>query len=168
VEHAPDADTLWRVKGCGQLDRRGLAVLRALWHWREHEAVSANRPPFFIFSTDAMVALAALAATGQDYQHLIPRRFSAARRERLHAAVCKALQLPLEKCPQAAPRRPSLRLTAHQRRLMNELQQRRDEQAARLQLDPTLIAPRATLVALATDGEAARRQLMQWQQKLLF
>lgn len=168
VEPAPDPDTLWRVKGCGQLDRRGLAVLRAVWHWREHEAVSANRPPFFIFSTDALVTLAALAAAGRGFEPLIPRRFSPARRERLRQAVQHALQLPLEKCPLPASRRPSLRLTAQQRRRMNELQQRRDEQAARLQLDPTLIAPRATLVALATDGEAARRQLMQWQQQLLF
>ncbi|MCX8157084.1 MAG: ribonuclease D [Verrucomicrobiae bacterium] len=168
--HEPpaDADTVWRVKGCGQLDRRGLAVLRAVWHWREHEATAANRPPFFILSTDGMISLAALASAGQPYEHLIPRRFSPARRERLRQAVDKALHLPPEKCPAPAPRRPTLRLTAHQRRLMNELQARRDALAARLQIDPTLIAPRATLVALATDGEAARRQLMTWQQKLLF
>jgi ribonuclease D len=168
TDNGPDADTAWRVKGCGQLDRHGLAVLRAVWHWREHEATAANRPPFFIFSTEDMVALAALAAAGQPYEHLIPRRFSPGRRQRLVQAVSKALQLPLEKCPHPMPRRPSLRLTAQQRRLMNELQARRDAQAARLQMDPTLIAPRATLVALATDGEAARRQLMTWQQKLLF
>lgn len=163
-----DPDSQWRVKGSGQLDRKGLAVLRALWHWREHEAVTANRPPFFIISTEALVTLAGLAAAGQSYEHLIPRRFSPTLRERLHQAVRKALQLPMEKCPLPAARPPTLRLTGTQRRLMNELQQRRDAQAARLQLDPTLIASRATLVALATDGEAARRQLMAWQQKLLF
>ena len=168
--HEPplDAENVWRVKGCGQLDRRGLAVLRAVWYWREHEATTANRPPFFIFSTDDLVTLAALAAAGQSFAHLIPRRFSPGRRERLRQAVNQAMQLPSEKCPLPAPRRPTLRLTAQQRRLMNDLQAKRDALAQRLQMDPTLIAPRATLVALATDGETARRQLMAWQQKLLF
>lgn len=167
-ELAADPDTVWRVKGSGQLDRRGLAVLRAVWHWREHEAVAANRPPFFVFSTEEMVSLAALASTGQSFEHLLPRRFSPARRQRLLQAVNKALHLPPEKCPQLAVRRPTVRMTMAQKRMMNQLQKHRDAQAARLGMDPTLIAPRATLVALATDGEVARQQLMEWQRKILF
>ena len=57
-----DMDSVWRVKGSHGLSRPALAVLRALWHWREEEAIAANRPPFFILSHDLLVDLAAAAA----------------------------------------------------------------------------------------------------------
>jgi ribonuclease D len=28
-------EEMWRIQGSGKLDRRGLACLRALWHWRD-------------------------------------------------------------------------------------------------------------------------------------
>ena len=59
--HAPDPNEVWRVKGSHLLPPPALAVLRAIWHWREQEAIASNRPPFFILSPDAMVGLAAEA-----------------------------------------------------------------------------------------------------------
>ena len=46
-----DGDSVWRIKGSSHLSRPAFAVLRELWHWRENEAVAANRPPFFISRT---------------------------------------------------------------------------------------------------------------------
>ena len=57
-----DPDTVWRVKGSNKLPRRGLAIIRELYYWREKEATAANRPPYFILSHDTMneVAFAAI------------------------------------------------------------------------------------------------------------
>jgi ribonuclease D len=44
----------------------------------------------------------------------------------------------------------------------------RDAQAGRLAIEPTLIASRASLEALARDGDAARARLLPWQRTLLF
>ena len=61
---APDPDSVWRVKGSHHLSPAAMAVLRAIWRWREEEAVSANKPPFFILPPEAMVNLAAGAVAG--------------------------------------------------------------------------------------------------------
>lgn len=168
VEPEPDPDSLWRVKGSGRLGRRALGVLRALWRWREKEALSANRPPFFILSAEHLVGVATAAADGKDFDHLLPHRFSPRRRAELADAVAKALALPPERLPHPAPREASPRLNAAHRKALEELTHRRDARAAELKIDPTLIASRATLLALVTQREAARKSLMRWQEQLLF
>ena len=61
-EHASDReldlDQVWRLKGSSKLNRRSLAILREVWHWREREAVEANKPPYFIVRHEDLVALA--------------------------------------------------------------------------------------------------------------
>ena len=46
------------------------------------------------------------------------------------------------------------------------LEQGRNRCAEELQLDPTLIASRATLVALAFDWDEAKGDLMEWQRTI--
>jgi hypothetical protein len=50
---------------------------------------------------------------------------------------------------------------------LEELRRRRDQRAVELGIDPTMIASRATLVALAQDWTAHQSRLMNWQRKLL-
>ena len=50
-----DPETEWRVKGSHGLGPRAGAVLRALWHWREDEARTADRPPFHVMSNADLV-----------------------------------------------------------------------------------------------------------------
>jgi hypothetical protein len=47
------------------------------------------------------------------------------------------------------------------------LEERRNARAAELAIDPTLIASRATLLALAHDWESAGADLMAWQKQIL-
>ena len=47
------------------------------------------------------------------------------------------------------------------------LKKKRDAQAAALEIDPTIIASRATLEALAADANGSPGQLMEWQRSLL-
>ena len=54
-----------------------------------------------------------------------------------------------------------------EKRRYDGLRQRRDRRAAELNIDPTLIASRATLSSLARDWEKHQGSLMQWQRELL-
>ena len=83
----PNLDLVWRMKGSHRLTRSGLAVLREIWHWRELEAIEANKPPYFILQHEALVELASSAAAGREVEPLIPARFSRHRREGLTAAI---------------------------------------------------------------------------------
>jgi ribonuclease D len=163
---SPDLDQVWRVKGAAKLDRRGLAVLRELWLWRDQEAVAANRPPFFILKHETLAAVAAAAVHSRPLQPLLPRRFPQRRRDEALAAVQRALALPRAQWPDL--NRPSIRqLTAGEKQRCEQLRQRRDRHAAELGIDASLIASRATLVALARDWTRNSPGLMRWQRELL-
>jgi ribonuclease D len=163
---AVDGDTVWRVKGSFGLSRPGLAVLRELWHWREKEALAANRPPFFILHHDTLVAMADAAASQSRFEHLLPRHLSPRRCDGLKHAVAAALALPPDQLPHP-PKRERHRPTEAETRRFRELEKRRDKHAAELAIDPTLIAPRATLGELAKSWDAAAPDLMHWQRELL-
>jgi ribonuclease D len=163
---SPDLDGVWRVKGSHGLGRAALAVVRELWQWREAEAVAANRPPFFILSHDTLVAVAAAAAEEGDIESLLPRRLPEQRRVTLIRAVNQALSLPPEQHPEFITRRSHYPTEAEKRRFL-ELQKRRDGHAVRLDMDPTLIASKATLSDLARDWEKYAPQLMNWQRELI-
>lgn len=161
-----DPDTVWRIKGSSRLGRPALAVLRELWQWREAEALSARRPPYFVLSHEAMVDIAAAASTQQPVEPSLPRHFSERRRAGLNRAVAQGHAVP----PEQQPRLPDYshyRPTEAERKRAAELQRRRDERAAGLDIDPTLIASRATLAALARDWDRHAGELMDWQRELI-
>lgn len=163
----PDrTDEVWRIKSADLLAPRALAFLRVLWRWREQEATGANRPPFFVLSHDTLFNLAVALAQGESPDRFIPRRYSPRRRERLLGAIRDAEALPESEWP--APRKHrGRRLTTGQKNQLERLRHRRDRAASRLEIDPTLIASRATLVSLAADGERALAELLPWQRELL-
>jgi ribonuclease D len=162
----PDPDGAWRIKGSSKLPRPGLAVLREIWHWREQEAVAANRPPYFILAHETMAALAAAAAGGKPFQDLIPRRFSDRRRHTLLDAIRRGLAVPARDLPDY-PRPRGRRLTDAQKHRLGELEQRRNARAKTLGIDPTLIASRATLLDLAHDWDRYAPEMMAWQRELM-
>lgn len=53
-----DEQRYLKIKGSGSLDRRGLAILRALAGWREAEARNRNRPRGHIIKDKELLALA--------------------------------------------------------------------------------------------------------------
>lgn len=160
-----DPETNWRVKGSHVLGSRALAVLRELWQWREKEAIAANRPPYFVIMPETMVALAQAAADALPVESLIPRRFSPRRRAGVMEAIHRGLSCERRPSPL---RHHSQRLTEAQTRRYRELERRRNRRATELSLDPSLIASRAMLLALARNGDGAMEQfLMNWQRELL-
>jgi ribonuclease D len=165
-QRPPDTDAVWRVKGSHALDRAALAILRELWHWRETEALAANKPPFFILSHQALVDLAAAAADSQPVDRLLPRHLSDRRRRGVLKALAQGRTIPPERHPK--PLRHANRYpTQGERRRFIELQTLRDARAAALRLDPTLIASRSTLSDLAHDWDRHQGDLMHWQRELL-
>jgi len=165
-DSTPDPDEVWRIKGSHRLDRPALAVLKELWHWREHEAVAGNRPPFFVLSHELLTGIADAAASGHRVEVMFPRHLSERRRSGIRLAVEKGLAVPPDHYPRI-PRSTSRRPNEAQRRRYVELQKRRDARAAQLGLDPTLLASRAVLSDLAHDWDKHSRELMKWQRELL-
>jgi ribonuclease D len=76
------------------------------------------------------------------------------------------LQLPEEEWP-VSRRRFGTRPSAEVVRRSEELRHRRDRAARELELEPTFVAPRATLEAIAADQTRASALLAPWQQQLL-
>ncbi|HTA30817.1 MAG TPA: HRDC domain-containing protein [Candidatus Cybelea sp.] len=162
----PEPDLVWRVRGSNRLASQTLAVLREIWHWREQEAVAANRPPFFVLSHDTIINLAVASTSHSQIETLLPRHFSARRKDGLQEAIQRGLQLEAPRHPQPL-RSHSRRQSEVERRRFLELESRRNQRAAELGLDPTLIASRATLLALASDWDRHQNELMAWQRELL-
>jgi len=163
-----DETRVWRVKGSKSLGRLGLAVVRELWHVREREAIAVSRPPYFVFAHELLVDLAAQVERDPTVmgQLLAQRAGLRGRRARAVAdALDRARDVPPSDYPKRlrAKQRPQLS-QAEQTRL-TQLKDVRDRQAEQLEIEPTLIAPKAMLVALAR--ETVPPQLMTWQRDLL-
>jgi ribonuclease D len=156
-------DELWRIGGAGALDPHTGAVLRALWQWREAEAEMADRPPFHILQNRELLNAAEIFISGHvpDYKH-----FSARRRQTFREAAKGALQSPQAEWP-VMRRRSGSRPTAEMRRRADHLREQRDKAALQLGLEPSFIASRGTLEAIAADPTRATALLVPWQRELI-
>ena len=161
-----DPDLVWRIKGSTRLNPSGLALLREIWHWREAESVAANRPPYFILKHESLVEIADAVAFGRKYEVLIPPKYSERRKAGLVSAIEKGAKIRATALPQPV-RHVSRRLSEGEKRKIDELQKHRDAKATELGIDPTLIASRATMVALVEDWNLNNLDLMDWQRELL-
>jgi ribonuclease D len=166
IPAAPEPDLVWRVKGSHKLARSGLAVLRELWHWREQEAVLANKPPYFVLSHEALIEIANAVVEQRPAKGFLPRYFSPRRQQGLQKAIETGRSLAPEQHPEVRRLNPR-RQTDAERCRFRELEKRRDRRAEELGIDPTLIGSRATLLCLAHDWNHAQSELMNWQRNLL-
>ena len=128
---------------------------------RDAEARTVDKPPFFIAHNQALIDAAARFDKGErvELPHL-----RGGRARRFFAAAESALHLPETEWPQPI-RRPRLRRTPAQDRRIAELKKKRDAAAAALDLEPSLIAPKASIEAIVFERDDAR--LMSWQRFLL-
>lgn len=163
VERERDTDDVWRISGSGLLRGRAAAVLRELWHWRDQEASAVDRPPFHILQNHQLLGSIDPILAGEipDYRH-----FSTRRRRAFIEAAERAMGLPESDWP-VKRRRLGVRATQEMERRSAELRHRRDRAAAELGIDPSFIAPRATLDAIAADEANAEGLLVPWQRALL-
>ena len=163
VQRARDANEAWRISGAGKLRGRAAAVLRELWRWRETEAQAADRPPFHILQNHLLIQAAEDFAAEKTPSF---RHFSLRRASTFQQAAQRGLEMPEAEWPER-PRRTSIRPTREMERLAEELKTRRDSVAKELDLDPAVIAPRATLEAIAANQNENDALLVPWQRELL-
>jgi ribonuclease D len=163
VARTRDHDELWRIRGSGLLRGRSAAVLRALWQWREKEAEKADRPPFHVLRNEELLKAAVKFASGSvtDYRH-----FSERRRQAFREAAQAALRAPESEWP-VSRRRFGTRPSNETVQRAEGLRCRRNRSAEDLGLEPSFIAPRSTLEAIAADGTRAAALLVPWQRELL-
>ena len=159
-----DPETEWRVKGSHALGPRASTILRALWHWREDEARTADRPPFHVMSNADLVDAAQRLDRGGG---AAPRALRGARRARFSQAADAALALDRAEWPRRPVATPRARLTKSQEKHVAALRQRRDRAAKELAIDADLIGPRAALERIATEGNSGLDALLPWQRSLI-
>lgn len=162
-ERAPEE--VWRISGWGKLEREGLAYLRELWYWRDRESEILDRPSFRVMTNQSLLDLAMAAASGEEIRGA--RGLRPVQCERLREAIRTASSLkreewPLKRVGLAKPREDINQFA------FESLRKRRDEQASRLGLEPTIVATRSALETLANDRSRADEVLMSWQHELLF
>lgn len=164
----------WRITGSARFRPRQLAVLKAMWEVREQEAEDRDLPSFKVLPADLLLRFAE-CVPDEGYPEEFPRlpsRLSPRLKEDLLEACADALGAPPESwpAPLPPPKRPP---RAPHPELLNDMREIRDREAARLGLDPSLIAPKAVMMAVATSGlespESVRAaaQWMRWQESLL-
>lgn len=147
----PPAKAFIGTPGARDLSPQGLAVLRALFVFREEEALRIGRPPHHVMSNAALIALAAEPKADLAKVTGIGRRtLSGEPRGRLNAALKQGLRAE----PIPWPKRSSdTYWTAEARRRLTALKQWRSAEAERLELDPGVIWPAPHLDQIALHPE---------------
>ena len=167
---AASDENSWRVNGSEKLHGRGLAVLHALWHWREGWAEKINTPPFKVVGNELLGRLARAADEGAPPEEVM--RVNLGRRhDRLFPSLAEAIRRGFTTDPNTLPRRERRRdynpMTPDELARQDRIKADRDRLAAGLHLDPTLIATRTQLVQLARDPSSIEEVLLPWQAKLI-
>jgi len=163
IDRERDTEEAWRIRGSGLIRGREAAILRALWHWRDREAERFDRPSFHVLRNDQLIETARAASRGERPQF---RHFSERRARDFQATIDSALALKEEDWPETRKRRGE-RPTREMERAAEGMRKRRDQAANELKIEPSFIAPRATIDAIAADRARAEQLLVPWQRSLL-
>jgi ribonuclease D len=153
-------DEVWRIQGSGKLDRRGLACLRALWHWRDAEAKTWDRPSFMVVPNRQLLEWSHDLSSGKIVT--LPHHFRPDRVKRFKTTVAKVESLKEDEWPE----RPSTKRRKRDREFdqrLDALLADRDRAAAKLDIESSLIAPRAVLENIAAEDAEATSLLLRWQ-----
>lgn len=150
----------WRIQGSGKLEPFGLACLRALWNWRDAEAKVWDKPSFMVVTNRQLIEWTTELASGRNIT--LPHHFRPDRIKRLRAAVAAVEAIPETDWPQRISSRRRKRDRQFEQQL-DDLLKKRDQAAAKLDIEGSLIAPRATLEAIAAREISPESSLLNWQ-----
>ena len=154
----------WRIKGSGKLNRRGLAALRTLWKWRAKEAEEWDRPAFMVCSNDDLLRWSQLL---QEFRTAFPPpKGNSLRLARFRKAVDYFQLLDEEEYP-PLPKPVRHHHPANFETKLETWLARRNAIANELKLEPSIIASRMQMEAVAAEEEDGLAQLMSWQRELL-
>jgi len=174
VESARDPDAVWRIKDSGKLTGRQLNYLKALWHWRDRETRTLDRPPFHVLGNRELLDLAvqadhnmksALEASPKFHPHNRGRRLEA-----LRAALREAAKNPKSEWPERLRREKP---PSAPKALTASLRAECDRLAGKLGLESSILAPRPALENIALSRPSTLEEIMEhgpllrWQASLL-
>jgi ribonuclease D len=166
---APD-ENAWRINGSEKLHGRGLAVLYALWHWREGWAEKINTPPFKVTGNELLARIARAADEGRPIEEVLHLNLGR-RHDRLFPSLAEAVRKGFDTDPHTLPRRERRRdfspMNPDELARQDRIKADRDRLAQGLNLDPTLIATRSQLVLIAREPASIDAVLLPWQAQLL-
>ncbi len=157
-------EEIWRVQGSGKLEPYGLACLRALWHWRDGEAKAWDRPSFMVAPNRQLLEWSIDLDARNNVS--LPPHFRPDRVKRFRAALSAAQELPESEWPE----RPSGKRRKRDRdfeQKVDVLIKAREKAASSLDIEGSLIAPRAILELLAAGEAKPSEVLLNWQRECL-
>lgn len=154
----------WRIQGSGRLDRKGLNLLKHLWHWRDREAERWDRPSFMVVTNKQLMEWVKRLADGNRVE--LPRHFRPDRRRRFSATIKEAAEAPGDRHPQRL-RGERKRRDRDFDRQVDELIKRRNQIAEELDVDGSILASRAMIEALVGGEAGCEEQWMSWQRECL-
>lgn len=175
IEKEPDLRPHLKLKGAGKLERPALGVLRELWIWRDRIAERIDRPPFMVFSTQAMLEWTQWAIKNPDLPFNdapnLPRNIHGRRLENLKVALGRGLKLPDPPRNQGRKKedKNNRRRVVIDPEELKTLMQARDKVAAALQIQPGVLASKDSLKEVliakpdSPDAWETVPQLMRWQ-----
>jgi ribonuclease D len=165
----PDENS-FRVGGAEKLGPRGLAVLFQVWQWRERWAEKLDTPPFKVTGNEMLMRISRAADDGLPLQEVLHVHLGR-RHDRLFPTLADAVRQGFAMDPRTLPRRERRRefapLTSDELARQDRIKADRDRLAQGLNLDPTLIATRTQLTAVARNPASIDEVLLPWQAELL-
>jgi len=172
---AAEGEEFLAIKGARTLRPPQLAVLRALWEWRDGRARELDRAPFRVVGNDVLLTLAREAPTEIDaLRHVrgVPASIANRYGEPLVQAIRAGRALPEDQWPRLE-RRPRVRPDPLLEERVARLKALRAERAPAVGLDPGLVCPNAVLAAIARLGPTVPGQLdevpdlRRWQREIM-
>lgn len=157
-------EEVWRIQGSGKLEPFGLTCLRALWDWRDAEAKAWDKPSFMVVTNRQLLEWTTELASGRNIT--LPHHFRPDRVKRLRAAVAAVEAIPESEWPQRISTRRRKRDREFEKRIEDLLHQR-ESAATALDIEGSLIAPRAVLESIAAHEIQPADSLLRWQMSCL-
>lgn len=154
----------WRIQGAGRLDRAGLNFLKRLWEWRDAEASVWDRPSFMVVTNRQLIDWSLALGAGKRIE--IPPHYRPDRRKRLMEVMEQAREARMDEWPEKPRGLRRKRDQEFDARLAKWLESR-DRVGQELDIDSSLIAPRAVLETLAAGEGDAEELLLKWQRECL-
>jgi len=156
-----EGNAFLRVKGARDLTRRELAVLRELVPWRDGVARQLDRATFRVVGNEQLLEIARQRPTTRDALAQIkgmPRGMIESRGQEVLDAVARGVAVPEAELPRF-PKAPRWDRDPDFDSRVNALKTVRDAAAARLDLDPGVLAARDRLEAVARRNPSTREEL---------
>lgn len=169
TERDDDEEPFRRLKGLGALDRRSLAIVRALHMWRDSLARSADRPPFKVIGNDAIIEIAKAKADSIDALKEV-KAVSQYHRNRYGKEIVRIVREALALDESALPEKSESKPWQRDKELdarVNKLKTVRDRVAKELKIDVSVLAPRHVLTAIASTGSLDVPAMREWQKRVL-